>query len=103
MEDYKQLMKDLFLKYYSPMGDDFQKKHTTTFEVLVMFRGIIPNEPIGEHEVFDILKELGFRQELQILYEKKCIFEGDEEKGMPPEYDEVEAGRIFKWVVYQIN
>lgn len=67
----------------------------------MMFRGILPNEPIGEHDIYEILKEMGFRQELQILYDKICTFEGEEKEGLPPEYELVESGRVFKWVVYK--
>ena len=72
-----------------------------TFEVLNEVRGLIPNHPIDEHDIYGLLKEMYFEQAQKIIYEKVCTFEGDEKKGIPPEYEQVEIGRIFVWNLYE--
>lgn len=47
------------------------------------------------------MTDMGFYQELEIIYGQVCIFKGDEEKGIPAEYDRVEVDRVFKWVVFE--
>lgn len=47
------------------------------------------------------MTDMGFYQELEIIYGQVCIFEGDKEKGIPAEYDRVEVDRVFKWVVFE--
>ena len=103
MEDYKEIIKELFLRYYNQVGSKEEKRLLTTQSILTMMQGIIPNEPIGEHDIYEVMKELNFRQELEILYDKICIFEGDKENHLPPEYEKIETGRVFKWVVYETN
>ncbi|EKB60790.1 hypothetical protein [Bergeyella zoohelcum] len=100
MEDYKELMKDLLLRYYSVEGEG-KKLHRSTFDIFKMCHGIIPTHPITEHDAYEVMQELGFQIEQKIIYEKVCIFEGDEEAGVPSEYDEVETERIFLWVLYE--
>lgn len=102
MEDYKQLMKELLLQYYdaTPEGEAMQMQTT---EVLRWFRGIIPQHPITEHDIFDVLKECGFVISQKILTEKVCIYEGDGTNDYPAEYDHVETGRILVWNLYEIK
>ena len=102
MEDYKEIIKELFLRYYNQVGSKEEKRLLTTQSILTMMQGIIPSEPIGEHDIYEVMKELNFRQELEILYDKICIFEGDKENHLPPEYEKIET-RVFKWVVYEKN
>ena len=47
------------------------------------------------------MTDMGFYQELEIIYGQVCIFEGDKEKGISAEYDRVEVDRVFKWVVFE--
>ena len=96
MEDYKEIIKELFLRYYNQVGSKEEKRLLTTQSILTMMQGIIPSEPIGEHDIYEVMKELNFQQELEILYDKICIFEGDKEKNLPPEYEKIETGRVFK-------
>lgn len=103
MIDYKQAMITLFQRYYAPAGEEWQKKHMYTSEVDALFRGVIPHLPTSEHEVYEILDELGYHQERVILYEKICTFEGDEKEGIPPEYEDQEVGHVFKWVVFDMT
>lgn len=100
MEDYKIIMKELLLQYYDPVPEG-EPKQMQTFEVLRFLRGIIPNEPIGEHDMYDVLKECGFQISQKILTEKVCIYEGDGTKDDPAEYDNVETGRILVWNLYE--
>lgn len=101
MEDYKEIMKTLLWRYYSPIAAG-NKVLKSTPDLLVMFRGIIPMQPITEHDVYEVMKELGFEIEQKIIKEKVCIFEGDEDEGLPAEYDEVEVGRVFLWALYEV-
>lgn len=101
MEDYKELMKELFLRYYAPEGEDYALKYMSTTYVHNMFRGIIPSQPISEHDVFELLKELGFKTELETLYEEVCIVEENKSLGIQAEYDKIEIGKVFKWLVFE--
>lgn len=65
MEDYKEIIKAMLLRDFSPRPIETKKsfKDTrlmTTIEVLQMVQGIIPSKPIDEHDIFDVLKEIGF-------------------------------------------
>ena len=76
-------------------------KQMQSCEALRLLRGVIPNEPIDKHDMYDVMKECGFTISQKILTKKICIFEGDEKKNIPPEYDHVEAGRILVWNLYE--
>ncbi|MBP7357342.1 MAG: hypothetical protein KA871_04440 [Cloacibacterium sp.] len=101
MEDYKEEIRNLLLKYYHNAGEEHKLLQRTTSEVLNEVRGLIPKHPIDEHDIYDLLKEMLFEQAQKIIYENVCTFEGDEKQGIPPEYEKVEIGRIFVWNVYQ--
>lgn len=103
MIDYKEEMIKLFSRYYSPMGEDWNKKHMSTTEIDFLFRGIFPSLPVSEHDIYEIMKEMGYYDELVTYYEKVCTFKGDEKEGIPPEYEDQEAGKVFKWVVFEIG
>lgn len=100
MEDYKEIMVELLSRYYSPIAVG-NKVLKSTADLLVMFRGIIPSHPITEHDVYEVMKESSFEIEQKIITQKVCIFEGDDEKGLPAEHDDVEIGRVFLWVLYE--
>lgn len=100
MEDYKEEIKILLLRFYETSGKEHHLLQKTTSEILTEVRGLIPRNPIDEHDIFEIMKELEFRQDLKIIKEKVCTFEGDEKNGIPPEYEQVEIGRIFVWNLY---
>ncbi|MDR7695372.1 hypothetical protein D1000_07085 [Riemerella anatipestifer] len=103
MEDYKEIMKELLLRFYSPIGvSGGNKIHKSTQELLSMFRGVIPSTPITEHDVFEVMKDCSFEIEHKILTKEVCIYEGDEEKGIPAEYDKVEVGRVLLWGLYEL-
>lgn len=51
MEDYKELMKDLLLQYYSPIPSSAVKQLYTS-NIQNWFSGVIPTEPICENDVF---------------------------------------------------
>lgn len=101
MPDYKALMIELFERYYSARGDEWQMKKFSTTYIHSLFMQIIPSEAITEHEVYEVLEELGFEKSLETIYEKVCIFEGNEAEGREPEYDQIEVGKVFKWVVFE--
>ena len=65
MNDYKEILKTLLLRYYSPQfAGTVAKAYHTTSQVLAMVQGVIPNEPIDQHDVYEVLQELGFTIEL---------------------------------------
>ena len=47
------------------------------------------------------MKSMGFEQDMKIFYEKVCTYEGDEEKGIPPEFERKETGRLMVWNLYE--
>jgi len=100
MDDYKQTMIDLILHYYSPTpeGSNIQMQ---TSQVLSWFKGIIPNQPITEHDVFDVLKEQSFKHSQKILTETIQTVKGNKLRGILPEYEEKEIGRILVWNLYE--
>jgi hypothetical protein len=51
--------------------------------------------------MYDVMKECSFTISQKILSKKVCIFEGDEKKNIPPEYDHIETGRILVWNLYE--
>ncbi|MDO5104470.1 hypothetical protein [Capnocytophaga sp.] len=76
MEDYKALIKEMLLRDFSPRAIRPDKSIQdvvlkSTIDVLQMVRGVIPQSPIDEHDIFDALKETGFQygiDEKQGLY-----------------------------------
>lgn len=100
MDDYKEIMKNLLLQYYemTPGGDVVQMQ---TSQVLQWVKGIIPNKPIDEHDTFDVLKELGFKNSQKIITEKVCTFEGNKAKGIKPEFEDIEVARVLVWNLYE--
>lgn len=74
MEDYKEIIKGMLLRDFSPnipsVGFPLQRGikgdviKMTTAQVLQMVQGVIPSTPIDEHDVFDSLKECGFEYKL---------------------------------------
>ncbi len=65
MEDYRQEIINLLTEYYTT-----EKKenviYSSTAEILDEVRGVIPSEPINEHDIYDIMKQLGFQVILNI-------------------------------------
>ncbi len=105
MQDYKEIMKTALAKYYEPtsiFGEVLPVYEATTKQMWNWFRGVIPEHPIDEHDVFDILTELGFQQKQKILMERVCIVKADEKKRIRAEYDDREVGRILIWNLYEI-
>ncbi|WP_278381013.1 hypothetical protein [Chryseobacterium arthrosphaerae] len=100
MDDYKEFLKDLLLQYYdmTPEGKLIQLQ---TSQVLSWAKGIIPDKPIDEHDAFEVLKNLGFKPSQKIITEKVCTFKGDEKNNIPPEFEELEVGRILVWNLYE--
>ena len=101
MEDYKEEIRNLLLKYYQNAGKEHKLLKCTTSEVVNEVRGLITKEPIDEHDIYELLKEMHYEQAQKIIYEKVCTFDGDEKKGIPPEYEQVEIGRMFVWNLYE--
>ena len=100
MQDYKDIMKQTLLNYYE-QESEIPPYLATTKSLLDWFRGVIPKEPINEHDVFDVLFELGFKQSQKKIMEKVCIVEEDKKKGVRAEYDEIEVARILVWNLYE--
>lgn len=101
MIDYKEEMALLFSRYYTNVGDQYQKKHMTTTEIDILFRGVMPRIPVSEHDVYEFMKLEGYFQEKVIIYEEKVIVEANPSKGIQEEVDLIPVGEVFKWVVYE--
>lgn len=101
MFDYKEEMIKIFERYYAPMGEMEDKKNMSTTEIDFLFRGIIPNMPTSEHDVYELMKELGFEQEKVIIYEKVIIVEANPKEDIQEEVDMVPVGQVFMWIVYE--
>lgn len=99
MDDYKETMKDLLMQYYSPTPDGGNTVQMQTGAVFNWFRGVIPSEPINQHDVFDILKELGFKHSQKIITEKVIIKKRTQWTEEISE--EQETGRILVWNLYE--
>ena len=54
MEDYKEEIRNLLLKYYHNAGEEHKLLQRTTSEVLNEVRGLIPKHPIDEHDIYDL-------------------------------------------------
>ena len=75
MNDYKEILKTLLLRYYSPQSaGTVSKTYHTTSQVLAMAQGVIPNEPIDQHDVYDVLQELGFTIELVEMPDNTLVY-----------------------------
>ena len=75
MNDYKEILKTLLLRYYSPHPiGAVEKQYKTTLQVLYMAQGIIPSEPIDQHDVYDVLQELGFTIELVEMPDNTLVY-----------------------------
>lgn len=72
MNDYKEILKTLLLQYYSAQEEEHSEQvYKSTLQVLKMAQGVLPTEPIDQHDVYEALTELGFPIEL--------VLEGEEE------------------------
>ena len=75
MNDYKEILKTLLLRYYSPHPiGAVEKQYKTTSQVLAMAQGIIPTEPIDQHDIYDVLQELGFTIELVTMPDDTLVY-----------------------------
>ena len=101
MEDYTIIIKELILEYYSPQFSGGDKYFYSTGKILSMCQGIIPQHPITEHDIYDVMKELGFRIELRVITEEVIVSPGNRKKGIPPKIEEQEVSREFLWVLYE--
>ena len=64
MEDYKEKIKELFLRYYRNIGEEQEKTYLSTKRILEMVGGVIPSKPISEHDIYECMTDMGFYQEL---------------------------------------
>lgn len=61
MEDYKELIKEMLSSAYAPNHvQGYDSIYLSTYNVYAMCMGIIPEHPITEHDVYDVMKEMGF-------------------------------------------
>lgn len=63
MEDYKEIIKQMLLRDFSPEGSG-KETYLSTIQILEMVRGVIPSKPIDEHAIFEAMQEAGFCYEL---------------------------------------
>lgn len=70
MEDYKEIVKELILKYFNPFSGKTEE-YKSTLEILEMVQGVIPNQPFCQHDIFELMKELSFEIEIVSVDERK--------------------------------
>lgn len=61
MNDYKEIARTLLLEWFSPEPQAEGLVIYTTTELLVMVRGLLPQHPLDEHDIYEIMHESGFR------------------------------------------
>lgn len=92
MEDYIEIIKKLiesnFLPFHSEESTPIQMG---TYRILQMVHGVIPSEPIDEHDIFNVMTELGYKKTLKTLYNQK---EGEEKKV---------SGYVYLWQMYKLE
>lgn len=91
MEDYKEQIKELLLREFATQGS--RQLAMTTTQVTRMVKGVIPKEPITEHEVYEVLKEINYPMHL------KTVFMKDEED---KDTDLIDF-QIFVWLLSPIH
>lgn len=101
MNDYKEAMKVLLQEFYSttPEGSKIEMQ---TSEILRWFKGVIPEKPITEHDVYDVLTEIGYQKAQKILTKQIVKVKADKKRGIEAEFENVEVGRILVWNLYEI-
>jgi hypothetical protein len=100
MDDYVQIMKDLLQEYYSttPEGSKIEMQTSDVFRWL---KGIIPDQPVTEHDVFDVLTELGYKKSQKIITKRVQTVKANKKEGIQAEYEDQEVGRILVWNLYE--
>lgn len=101
MENYKQEIKNLLSLYYATRGEDKAKITKTTQQILRICQGVIPTQPVTEHDIYEVMKEMDFKIEQEIITKDYYRYEGDEKAGVPPIQKDVEMYRRFLWVLYE--
>ncbi|GIZ15312.1 hypothetical protein [Capnocytophaga catalasegens] len=74
MEDYKEIIKQMLLRYFTPIQEQGDEMQISTTDILEMVQGIIPSKPIDEHDVFEVMQQLGFKYELTIVDNEKMLY-----------------------------
>jgi hypothetical protein len=66
MEDYTEEIRELIVRYYSPIAttDSWVCTYKSTLELLAMVVGVIPTTPVSEHDIYEVMREMGFAIEL---------------------------------------
>ncbi len=96
MEDYNEIIKELLFSQFSavPIAGT-EPILMGTHRILLMVCGVIPSTPIDEHDIFNIMTELGYQKTLKTIYSV-------DEKSNEKEKKEV-SGYVFLWVLYKIT
>lgn len=83
MEDYKEEIRGLIGRYYTPYAttESWESTYKSTIELLAMVVGVIPTTPINEHDIYEVMKEMGYAIELVAQ----------------------EAGEAFLWKMYTMT
>ncbi len=92
MEDYQTIIKEMLGQHFSPIGNGEATSYSTP-GILRMVRGVIPESPITENDIFSILTEMGFQKDLHPIYEQN-------EAG---EKTEKIISYIFLWRFYRVG
>lgn len=65
MNDYIEDIKKMLFRFYSPIRtENSDEEFKTTTEILSMVRGIIPETPIDQHDIYEVMNTLNFQIDL---------------------------------------
>lgn len=95
MDDYLEDIKAFFLLDYSQTPVSFGQEpiHKTTKEVFDMLKGVIPEHPLTENDIYTFLKECGFVIELIDIMGIVKNLVGDKEVKV--------IAQVYKWKMYK--
>lgn len=89
MDEYKDIIIEMLGREFQPTGTT-EPEYKSTAVVLRMVQGIIPAQPIDEHDIFSVMKEMGFNYHLHTIY-------AVDENGYETEKI---RGQVFLWEMY---
>ncbi|MGQ1929042.1 hypothetical protein [Ornithobacterium rhinotracheale] len=95
MDDYLEDIKAFFLLDYSQKPTSFGQEpiHKTTNEVFNMLKGVIPEHPLTENDIYAFLKESKFEIELVDVMGLVENLAGDKELKV--------VAQVYKWKMYK--
>lgn len=92
MKDYIEIIKQLISSKFTPTPfAGATALQLGTYRILQMVQGVIPSEPTDEHDIFNVMTELGYKKVLKTLYSK--------EEGKKKEV----SGYVYLWEMYKMK